>query len=81
MGHNNDQKTCALCGKEGQHDSVTRHHYYPRPYKRGHRDDYDYICDTVHLWLHTTYTNEELARHYNDLESIRRLLIEKRINL
>ena len=64
---------CEFTGETGR-KLVNRHHLRPRPY-RGKNDDRQtvYIDRQFHSWLHSNFTNSELARSYSTLEELKGL--------
>ncbi|RPD45334.1 HNH endonuclease [Hymenobacter sediminis] len=59
---------CGLCEREVQHTS--RHHLVPRE-EGGRYGPVVDLCQPCHSTVHLLFTNRELARRYNTVESLR----------
>ena len=60
---------CPLCGREMvEGPSVDRHHWVPRKEGGGH---WDYLHRICHKKLHNLFSERELARVYNNAETLR----------
>lgn len=58
---------CALCLREVEKTSA--HHLIPKQ-KGGKHGPTVPLCQPCHKTLHHTYSNAELAKHYNSIEKL-----------
>ena len=59
---------CELCEREVQ--SCTRHHLTPKQ-KGGKHGATANLCRACHSTLHHTFSNAQLARHYNTIGKLK----------
>jgi len=62
---------CALCRRCVPPQLITLHHLTPKQ-KGGQAEQRIALCKPCHKQLHAMFSNKELAREYDSLESLRR---------
>jgi 5-methylcytosine-specific restriction protein A len=62
---------CQLCGRSFPRAGLTKHHCLPKA-KGGTPDDVELICGQCHSMVHTTFTNDTLAKVYPNIGELRR---------
>jgi hypothetical protein len=75
---NQIDRCCEMCGRSGV--ELTKHHCYPKSTQRSkwfkshcNKEDKNKgieICWLCHEGIHTLFTEKELCRFYNDLETL-----------
>ncbi len=58
---------CELCGREVQ--TLSRHHLVPRE-EGGRYGATAELCQPCHSTIHLTFSNRELALHYNSIPAL-----------
>lgn len=61
---------CALCERDVPIHLITQHHLKPRE-KGGTVEDKTPMCKPCHKQLHAMFSNNDLAKLYDSLESLR----------
>src|SRR5689334_9888864 len=61
---------CGLCGREVPGRMITLHHLTPKQ-KGGKAEHRTPLCSPCHKQLHATFSNTDLARTYDSIESLR----------
>ena len=64
-------QVCSLCRRLVPADLITRHHLTPRE-KGGAAEDRTGLCRPCHKQLHAIFSNAELAKLYDSIESLRK---------
>ena len=67
MAKEAENKTCELCNREV--GNLSLHHLVPRE-EGGRYSQKVALCQPCHTTLHLTFTNKELARHYNTIPDL-----------
>ena len=60
---------CELCSRHVPAELITQHHLRPKQ-KGGTALDRAPLCRPCHKQIHATFSNAELARHYNTIDSL-----------
>jgi 5-methylcytosine-specific restriction protein A len=63
--------TCSLCGREVPAHLITQHHLKPRE-KGGTAEHRTPLCKPCHKQLHALFSNNDLAKLYDSIDSLRR---------
>jgi hypothetical protein len=61
---------CSLCERDVPRGMITLHHLTPKQ-KGGKAEHRTPLCKPCHKQLHATWSNTDLARSYDQLESLR----------
>jgi 5-methylcytosine-specific restriction protein A len=69
-GEENASGTCRLCERQVPRHLITLHHLKPRQ-KGGKAEHRTPLCKPCHKQLHATFSNTDLARHYDSIETLR----------
>jgi 5-methylcytosine-specific restriction enzyme A len=65
----NGYELCCLCRRQVPRNLITLHHLKPRQ-KGGRAEDRVPLCKPCHKQLHAMFSNSELAKLYDSLESL-----------
>lgn len=69
MGSKKEELICELCEREVQ--ELSRHHLVPRE-EGGRYGATAELCQPCHSTLHLTFSNRELAVHYNSIPALQK---------
>jgi hypothetical protein len=61
---------CSLCERPFERQQLTKHHCLPRQ-KGGTQEDVALLCSQCHGMVHSTFTNQTLARMYPSVAKLR----------
>lgn len=62
------EHNCPLCDRPLGNVNIDEHHLIPKTFKGKEKDSVHRIC---HVKVHATFTERELANHYNTWERLR----------
>ena len=65
-----ETEVCQLCERDVPRGMITLHHMKPRQ-KGGRAEHRTPLCKPCHKQLHATFSNADLARRYDSVESLR----------
>ena len=65
-----ETETCQLCGRDVPRGMITQHHLMPRQ-KGGKAEHRTPLCKPCHKQLHATFSNTDLGKLYDSIESLR----------
>lgn len=66
-----DMYECPMCGRNHTKDHMTFHHLLPTVNESEKGEPTIYICQTCHVIIHKTFTNEQLRTKFNTLEKLK----------